>query len=232
MPNPLRSQFSVETVDSWLPKTAFLFVLNDNRAQPQRQKMVRDADLISPDPGISGLVIASASEAIYSRGAKKAWTASELAMTNYTQGTYRSSFRDAPLGAGPESILPIVVMDSGFSPAGCPGMTMMMAIDSFSNSQVVIKFQTHLRILATPRARAVQEFRPSKKQRAQGKPGARCTRSLACKMKKHTSGVTTGSPEKPGLPCAMVLTVSFALSLVTGLVCHHRRRNAQALSPT
>jgi hypothetical protein len=29
----------------------------------------------------------------------------------------------------------------------------------------------------------------------------------------------------------MVLTVSFALSLVTGLVCHHRKRNAQALSP-
>jgi error-prone DNA polymerase len=26
-----------------------------------------------------------------------------------------SSFRDAPLGAGPESILPIVVMDSGFA---------------------------------------------------------------------------------------------------------------------
>jgi hypothetical protein len=25
------------------------------------------------------------------------------------------SFRDAPLGAGPESILPIVVMDSGFA---------------------------------------------------------------------------------------------------------------------
>jgi hypothetical protein len=29
----------------------------------------------------------------------------------------------------------------------------------------------------------------------------------------------------------MVLTVSFALSLVTGLSCHHRKRNAQALSP-
>jgi hypothetical protein len=29
----------------------------------------------------------------------------------------------------------------------------------------------------------------------------------------------------------MVLTVSFVLSLVTGLSCHHRKRNAQALSP-
>jgi hypothetical protein len=31
-------------------------------------------------------------------------------------------------------------------------------------------------------------------------PGARCTRSLACEMKKHTSVVTTGPPEKPGIP--------------------------------
>jgi len=30
----------------------------------------------------------------------------------------------------------------------------------------------------------------------------------------------------------MVLTVSFVLSLVIGLCCHHRQRNAQALSPT
>ena len=51
-------------------------------------------------------------------------------------------------------------------------------------------------------------------------PGARCTRSLACKIKKHTSGVTTVTPESPGIPRAMVLTVSFVLSPVTGLCCH------------
>src|SRR6202042_408401 len=34
--------------------------------------------------------------------------------------------------------------------------------------------------------------------------------------------VTTGSPETPGLPCTMVLTVSFVLSPVTGLFCHRR----------
>jgi hypothetical protein len=51
-------------------------------------------------------------------------------------------------------------------------------------------------------------------------PGARCTRSLACKGEvKHTSVVTTGPPDSPGLPCAMVLTVSFVLSPVTGLFC-------------
>jgi hypothetical protein len=38
--------------------------------------------------------------------------------------------------------------------------------------------------------------------------------------KKHTSIVTTVTPESPGIPCAMVLTVSFVLSPVTGLFCH------------
>jgi hypothetical protein len=58
-------------------------------------------------------------------------------------------------------------------------------------------------------------------------PGARCARSLACKIKKHTSKVTTVTPVSPGIPRAMVLTVSFVLSLVTGLSCHHRQRDAK-----
>src|SRR5260370_25567149 len=33
------------------------------------------------------------------------------------------SFRDAPLGAGPESIVTMVVMDSGLATASRPGMT-------------------------------------------------------------------------------------------------------------
>jgi hypothetical protein len=37
--------------------------------------------------------------------------------------------------------------------------------------------------------------------RAWGMPGARCTHSLACKMgSEHTSVVTTGPPESPGIP--------------------------------
>src|SRR5881392_1581323 len=55
-------------------------------------------------------------------------------------------------------------------------------------------------------------------------PGAQCARSLACKIKKHTSIVTTVTPETPGIPHAMVLTVSFALSPVTGLCCHCRQQ--------
>ena len=53
-------------------------------------------------------------------------------------------------------------------------------------------------------------------------PGARCARSLACKIKKHTSIVTTVTPKTPGIPRAMVLTVSFVISPVIGLVCHRR----------
>jgi hypothetical protein len=33
-------------------------------------------------------------------------------------------------------------------------------------------------------------------------PDAWCTRSLACKWKKHTSMVTTGTPKRSGTPCA------------------------------
>ena len=59
-------------------------------------------------------------------------------------------------------------------------------------------------------------------------PGARCTRSLACKSKKAHEVVTTGSPEQPGIPRAMVLTVSFVLFPVTGLVCHRRLADRSA----
>jgi hypothetical protein len=73
--------------------------------------------------------------------------------------------------------------------------------------------------------------RTSEEKRAQGMPGARSARSLACKMNKTHEIVTTVTPVQSGIPRAMVLTVSFALSPVTGLFCHCRKRNAQALSP-
>jgi hypothetical protein len=48
-------------------------------------------------------------------------------------------------------------------------------------------------------------------------PGARCARSLACKIKKHTSVVTTVTSESPDIPRAMVLTVYSVLSPVIRL---------------
>ncbi len=59
-------------------------------------------------------------------------------------------------------------------------------------------------------------------------PGARCARSLVCKIRKHTSIVTTVTPVSPGIPRAMVLTVSFELSPVTGLSCHRRLADTSA----
>jgi hypothetical protein len=59
--------------------------------------------------------------------------------------------------------------------------------------------------------------------RAWGTPGANRTRSLAWENKNHTSVVTARySRIHPAFPHAMVLTVSFALSSVTGLSCHRR----------
>jgi hypothetical protein len=65
------------------------------------------------------------------------------------------------------------------------------------------------------------------KQRAQGKPGAHCTRSLACRLvaRECSHHRFTGTP---GLPCAMVLTVYFVLSPVTGLFCHRRSQDKPA----
>jgi hypothetical protein len=53
-------------------------------------------------------------------------------------------------------------------------------------------------------------------------PGVRCARSLACKV-ENTLVSHHGHAGSPGIPRAMVLTVSSALSPVTGLCCHRRR---------
>jgi len=90
-----------------------------------------------------------------------------------------------------------------------------------SNSHVVRKHAFTI----SPHVRASHAINLlPQKQRAQGMPGARCARSLVCEMKKHTSIVTTVTPETPGIPRAMVLTVSFELSPVIGLFCHRHRR--------
>ena len=60
-------------------------------------------------------------------------------------------------------------------------------------------------------------------KRAQGMPDARCTGGRVC-SKKHTRS-NHRYTASAGIPCAMVLTVSFVLSSVTMLGCHRRLRN-------
>src|SRR3954470_23301719 len=55
-----------------------------------------------------------------------------------------------------------------------------------------------------------------------GNAGCRRTRSLACKVKKHTSWSPQAKPDDPAFPHATVLTVSFVISPVIGLCCHRR----------
>ena len=55
-------------------------------------------------------------------------------------------------------------------------------------------------------------------------PGAGCTRSLVC-SEKSTRVSHHEYAGNPGIPRAMVLTVSFELSSATGLSCHRRPRD-------
>jgi hypothetical protein len=58
-------------------------------------------------------------------------------------------------------------------------------------------------------------------------PGARCTRGLVCKnAQKETHTSIQVQRRQSGIPRAMVLTVSFALSPVIGLFCHRRFADA------
>ena len=66
-------------------------------------------------------------------------------------------------------------------------------------------------------------------RRAQGKPGAQHTHSLACEIGKHTSKSTTGLPKQSGLPCAMVYGLFRDLLGETGLFCHRHPRDAQSI---
>jgi hypothetical protein len=60
-------------------------------------------------------------------------------------------------------------------------------------------------------------------------PGARRTRSLVCKNRKHTSVVTAGTPEAIRHSLHDGVTAYFALSPVTGLSCHRRRPRCESI---
>ena len=70
---------------------------------------------------------------------------------------------------------------------------------------------------------------PPKKSEGVGNAGCPLHPQPRVQKVESTRVSTADTPEHPAFPHAMVLTVSFALSLVTGLVCHHRRRNEAPL---
>ena len=69
----------------------------------------------------------------------------------------------------------------------------------------------NLRILATHCARVLQIHSPQKK-RAQGRPGARCTRGPVCKSREENAHEHTGSAEAVRPSLRDGFTVSFVLS--------------------
>jgi hypothetical protein len=66
--------------------------------------------------------------------------------------------------------------------------------------------------------------RASINQRAQGMPGAQCTRSLACNVKWHTSVVTTVTPEIARHSPRNGFTAYAVLSPATSSCCHRHPR--------
>jgi hypothetical protein len=67
---------------------------------------------------------------------------------------------------------------------------------------------------------------PLKIQRAQGMPGARCTRSLACEKVKSTRASHHRFTETVRHSLRDGFNAYFVLSPVTGLFCHRRLRNS------
>jgi len=88
--------------------------------------------------------------------------------------------------------------------------------------------KTRIHVLATHFARALQKSPSLSSWRAQGKPGAPAHPQPCVQKWKTRKSVTTGSPDRSGLPCAIGFNGCFGLSLVIGLSCHHCRRDCRS----
>jgi len=100
---------------------------------------------------------------------------------------------------------------------------------SFTGLKSQTALQTYLRDLAASSARGLPGTSCPQTWRAQGRPGARCTRGLVCNVHlKKSAHEHTGSAEtlRPSLRDGF--TAYFVLSPVTGLCCHRRSREALA----
>src|SRR5712664_3175851 len=71
---------------------------------------------------------------------------------------------------------------------------------------------------------------PSKKQEGAGNAG--CALHPRPPVQQESTGVSNqGYTATAGIPCTMVLTVSFVISSVTMLGCHRRSRKSASLAP-
>jgi hypothetical protein len=93
---------------------------------------------------------------------------------------------------------------------------MTLKYDSAFSPRDALEFCSNIRPLPTEGAVLPRE--ESRECRTLDAPAA-------SRVEKNTRVSHHGHAGTPGIPRAMVLTVSFALSRVTGLVCHPRRRN-------
>src|SRR5260370_35014381 len=109
-----------------------------------------------------------------------------------------------------QSILPLRgEMDCFASLAMTVTIAVLLAMTS-------LQFQIRLRVPAARCVRVLQEPFAQEIEGA-GNAGAQCTRSLACKCKKHTSVVTTGHRNHSGIPRAMVLRLTSRSPRLPGL---------------
>jgi hypothetical protein len=81
----------------------------------------------------------------------------------------------------------------------------------FSDSSNNDVTHTHFGIFATRCARVFANSSALEVKRAQGRPGARCTRGLACKSRIETHTSIQVQRRQSGLPCAMVYGLFRAL---------------------
>jgi hypothetical protein len=88
---------------------------------------------------------------------------------------------------------------------------------------------TYIRVLAAQCVRACPTSLVALEDEGAGKAGCPPHPWSACNKKAR--GRTTGTGGSSGLPCAVVLTVSFVLSSATGLSCHRRRAGLLPAEP-
>src|SRR5690348_16108120 len=86
--------------------------------------------------------------------------------------------------ASPESILTMVVMDSGLAALRRPGMTTPVGDTQMQSRGAIC-------------VRALRYPRPSRKEGA-GNAGCSIAPAASCASRKHTSVVTTGTPNHSG----------------------------------